>query len=133
MAIHPEVLSRGFCSIGQECRDEAGQFTRNGSGGPHAARRHASAQEKGLLPNEETADPEREWAPGADGGGEGRLSHNALLHRRSSKPKAPYGLHRPNSLARTHGRASNYRWGGDRREVRTLDAHISELNDLIHI
>src|SRR3546814_457865 len=66
MAIQPEVFSRSFCSIGQECRDEAGQFTRNGSGGPHAARRHASAQEKGLLPNEETADPEREWAPGAD-------------------------------------------------------------------
>src|SRR3546814_5845646 len=59
MAIQPEVFSRSFCSIGQECRDEAGQFTRNGSGGPHAARRHASAQEKGLLPNEETADPER--------------------------------------------------------------------------
>src|SRR3546814_668412 len=66
MAIQPEVFSRSFCSIGQECRGEAGQFTRNGSGGPHAARRHASAQEKGLLPNEETADPEREWAPGAD-------------------------------------------------------------------
>src|SRR3546814_20828864 len=66
IAIQPDVVSRSFCSISQECLGEAGQFTRKGSGGPHAARWHASAQEKGLLPNEETADPEREWAPCAD-------------------------------------------------------------------
>src|SRR3546814_2515841 len=34
MAIQPEVFSRSFCSIGQGCRDEAGQFTRNGAGRP---------------------------------------------------------------------------------------------------
>src|SRR5690606_13287520 len=37
MAIQPEVFSRSFCSIGQERRDEAGQFTRNGGRGPHPA------------------------------------------------------------------------------------------------
>src|SRR3546814_13179040 len=37
MAIQPEVFSRSFCSIGQECRDEAGQFTRMAQAGPTRA------------------------------------------------------------------------------------------------